>query len=194
MTLVSRRGLFALAAAAPLAAPRLSHAQVSGVTLADTMAADSRFSRFLDLVTRASAIDEFRMAAPRTVFAPVDSAFAGAPAGLLQQMQGNSGSGNNTGDVDRVRVLALIQNHIVTGNLAAAEPAGAGRRLRTLNGGDIEISGTAAGMTVANPSPVTQPGTLGVAGANVAVPARVIAGPIQASNGIIYPVDQLIWP
>jgi uncharacterized surface protein with fasciclin (FAS1) repeats len=194
MTLVSRRGLFALATAAPLAMPRLVHAQAPNATLADTMAGDRRFSRFLDLVTRASATDEFRMAAPRTVFAPVDVAFTNAPAGLLKALLGNSGSGNNTGDVDRVRILALIRNHIVTGSLAAAEPAGTGRRLRTLNGGEIELAGAGTGMTVTNPSPVTQPGTLGVAGANVALPAKVVGGPILASNGILYPVDQLIWP
>jgi uncharacterized surface protein with fasciclin (FAS1) repeats len=49
-------------------------------------------------------------------------------------------------------------------------------------------------MTIANPSPVTQPGTFGVAGANVGVPARIVGGPVQASNGVLYAVDQLIWP
>ena len=195
MTLVPRRSLLALSAAASAAVgmPHLARAQ-SQTTLADTMAGDNRFARFLDVVTRASAVEEFRQAAPRTVFAPVDGAFLNAPQGLLQDLLGNSGSGNNQNDVERVRVMALIQNHIVPGSFSETQLAGADRRLRTLNGGDIQLSGTGSGMSVRNPAPMTQLGAFGAAGAQAASPARVVGGPIMASNGMIYPIDQIIWP
>ncbi len=195
MTLFRRRGFFVLGAAATAtrAAPRLARAQ-SAATLADTMAGDNRFSRFLDVVTRASAVDEFRQPAQLTVFAPVDQAFQNAPAGILQDLLGNSSSGNNVNDVERTRVLALIRNHIVPGAFTQADLTGADRRLRTLNGGDLQIASTGSTMTVRNPAPAMQPGALGAAGAQAASPARLVGGPIMASNGVIYPVDQIIWP
>ena len=96
MTPIQRRGFLALGplAAGSLVAPRVLRAQ-SLATIADTMAGDTRFSRFLDMITRVSAVEQFRQAAPMTVFAPVDQAFLGAPAGLLQDLLGNQTGGQS---------------------------------------------------------------------------------------------------
>ncbi|MDO9501931.1 fasciclin domain-containing protein [Falsiroseomonas sp.] len=195
-----RRGFMmigGLAAAGSLAAPGVLRAQSvpPTATLADTMAADSRFSRFLDLITRAGMVEDFRSAQPLTVFAPTDAAFAGAPANLLQQLLGTSSAGGSQESVDRQRLGALINYHIVPGAFRASELMGTERRLRTRNGADISITGTAESVQISNPAPAQQIAGFGAAGANVnSQPARVVSPNIVASNGVIHAVDQLMWP
>ena len=196
MTSIQRRVFFTLGsvAAGSLAAPRLLHAQAR--TIADTLAGDQRFSRFLDVITRASLVDGFRQPAAMTVFAPVDQAFLGAPAGLMQDLLGKSGgSGNDTGDAERDRVAALVNYHVVPGAFTLQQLAGSDRRVRTVNGGDLQISANGSELTVRNPAPAQQLGSPGAAGAQMSAgPAQLVGSPIQASNGIIYPVSQILWP
>jgi uncharacterized surface protein with fasciclin (FAS1) repeats len=196
MIAMRRRGLLALGSftAGSLAAPHLLRAQALA-TIADTMAGDSRFSRFLDIVSRASAVDQFRQAAPMTVFAPVDQAFLGAPAGLLQDLIGNQPAGQGGVNPERGRLEALINYHIVPGAFTLQQLTGNDRRLRTVNGGDIQISSNGTELTVVNPAPAQQLGSFGAAGAQMsASPARLVGGPVQASNGVIYPISQILWP
>ncbi|MBW8269777.1 fasciclin domain-containing protein [Caldovatus sp. SYSU G05006] len=102
MTLWHRRGLFAAdaaglgAAALLLGQGRAARAQTvvappgstvvitpppaAGRNLADTLAADGRFGRFLELLSQAGLVDALRGAGPFTVLAPADAAFQGAPA------------------------------------------------------------------------------------------------------------------
>src|SRR3712207_1532558 len=115
MTLMHRRGLFALGAGAALAPAFAALAQTAitgtqpGVTnprnLADTLAADARFSRFVDLLSRAGLVDNLRGAGPFTVFAPTDEAFAGAPAGRLQDLLQQGGGQQSSPDPVRLRAF-----------------------------------------------------------------------------------------
>ncbi|WP_158287716.1 fasciclin domain-containing protein [Falsiroseomonas bella] len=197
MTSLKRRGFLAFGslAAGSLAAPAALRAQPqSARTLADTLAADTRFSRFLDLIVRLSAQSLFQQAAPMTVFAPVDQAFMGAPAGLLQDLVGTVGSGNTTNDSENQRGLALIRNHMVAGAFSPQQLAGNDRRLASVNGGDLQISGAPGSLTIRNPAPGTQIGAFGAAGMQAALPAQVLGSPVLASNGVIYPISQIIWP
>lgn len=196
-----RRGFLViggLAAAGSLAAPAILRAQSvpPTATLADTMAGDSRFSRFLDLISRAGMVEDFRTAQPMTVFAPTDAAFTGAPANMLQQLTQQAGSSSSgAATADRPRLAALINYHIVPGAFRASELMGSERRLRTRNGSDISITGTAESVQLSNPAPGTQMGGMSASGMNVAArPARVVAPNIVASNGVIHGIDQLMWP
>ncbi len=197
MTPIRRRGFLMLGslAAGALTAPGLLRAQ-SLATLADTMAGDTRFSRFLDIITRATAVEDFRQAAPMTVFAPVDQAFFGAPANLLQDLTGQSGqSGQNTDPRERERLLALIRYHVVPGAFTPAQLTGTDRRLRTVNGADLLLSSSGNTFTVRNPAPGQQMAGFGAAGLQVsASPAEVLGAPITTSNGVIYPISQVLWP
>jgi uncharacterized surface protein with fasciclin (FAS1) repeats len=196
MTPMQRRGFLALGSltAGTLAAPAVVRAQATR-TLADTLAGDTRFARFLDLITRATMVEALRQPSPTTIFAPVDQAFMGAPAGLLQDLLGQNQSGQNTGDVERQRLMALINYHLVPGALDQSQLGGGERRIRTVNGGDLLISGTAPNITVRNPAPAQQMGSFGAAGAQMsATPAQILGAPTMASNGVIYPVSQILWP
>jgi uncharacterized surface protein with fasciclin (FAS1) repeats len=198
MTSLKRRGFLAFGslATASLAAPAVLRAQTANTmrTLADTLAGDTRFSRFLNLMTVASALDDLRQPAPRTLFAPVDQAFANAPAGLLQMLTGQGVTGQNQGDPERQRLMALIRNHMVSGAFAPEQLSGADRRIQTLNGGDLQISGSPGAMTIRNPAPGQQLGAFGAAGMQAGPPAQVLGSPVLASNGVIYPISEIVWP
>jgi uncharacterized surface protein with fasciclin (FAS1) repeats len=199
-TTMQRRRLLtlgSLAAAGSFAAPAILRAQSVPPTrtLADTMAGDSRFSRFLDLITRAGMVEDFRSAQPMTVFAPTDAAFSGAPSNLIDSLTGQNESGQNRNDVDRQRLGALINYHVLPGAFRAADLMGSDRRLRTRNGSDIALNSTAEALTVQNPAPGQQLGGFGAAGLNLAArPARVVQGDIVASNGVIHGIDQVLFP
>jgi uncharacterized surface protein with fasciclin (FAS1) repeats len=196
MTMMQRRGLIACA---PLAAAALwlrpGFAVAQNRTLADTLAADDRFKLFLDLVTRGSLVEEFRQAAPATVFAPVDQAFLNAPAGVLQDLTGRNTGGQNINERERDRLAELVRNHIVRGTIApgsAGMPAA--QRVRSVAGRDIEIDSSGQAMMVRAVAQPDRPRTWGVPGLET-VPAASLAGaPIPASNGVIYPITQIIWP
>lgn len=199
MTSMQRRGFLALSALATggLAAPAILRAQ-SLTNLADTMAGDTRFTRFLDIITRASMVEDFRQPQPMTVFAPIDQAFMGAPAGIMQDLMtlGQGRDGQSSGDSSaRQRWMALINYHMVPGSFRSSELAGAERRLRTKNGADVLISGGSGNMTVRNPAPAQQISGFGAFGAQVsAEPAMVLGSETVASNGVIYPISQILWP
>jgi uncharacterized surface protein with fasciclin (FAS1) repeats len=190
-----RRALLAfggMAAAGTLFAPAVLRAQTRSI--ADTLAGDSRFSMFLDLITRASMVDQFREPGPMTVFAPVDAAFTGAPAQFLQEMSGRSEQGNNKSSVDP-RLSALINYHVVPGAFTSDELMGTDRRLRTLNGSDISFTSSGGQGTVRNPAPAQQIAGFGAAGLNVnAAAAPVVQANIPASNGVIHAIGQVLFP
>lgn len=195
-TRIARRGFLTIgtmAAVGGLMAPAVLRAQTA--TLADTLAGDARFSRFLQLITEASMVEDFRAAQPMTVFAPTTVAFNSAPAGILNSLSGNNGSGQNRGSVDRAGLMALINYHVLPGAFRAAQLMGTDRRLRTRNGSDISITGNADGVMLKNPSPGTQLGGLGAGGLNLsASPIKVVQADILASNGIIHAIDGVLFP
>lgn len=197
MTLIHRRGLLALgggAAAGALFAPSILRAQT--LTVADTLAGDSRFRLFLDLITRATMVEDLRQPGPITLFAPIDAAFAGAPAALMQDLTGENQRGGQESETPRRdRLMALINYHIVQGAYGPAELQGADRRLRTRNGGDISVTQQGGQIVVENPAPGQQMGSFGAAGFQVsAVPAQIVQANIPASNGVVHAISQVLWP
>ncbi len=196
MTLIHRRGLFVLGAAATgaLAMPNILRAQTRSV--ADTLAGDSRFKQFLDLITRASMVEDFRQPGPITVFAPIDQAFFGAPANMIQDLTGrNMEGGENRNEVERQRLSALINYHVVPGTFLSTQLTGQEHRLKTLNGASLGIQTAGSSLRLQNPAPAMQLGGFGAAGAQVsAVPAEVVQADIMASNGVIHAISQVLWP
>ncbi len=201
MSFLSRRyALLTLAttAATPLvslrAQPHRAH------TLADALAGEPRFARFLDLVVGTGVVETLRAHGPMTVFAPVNEAFTGAGATQMQLLfAGATGGWNQQAFNDsavRDRISNLVRAHIVEGSISAAELAGAGARGHTLAGGEISITSSGGTSIVRNPAMASQmQGFFARAGHQMSSePAQILGPAIPASNGMIYPVSQIIWP
>lgn len=198
MTPMKRRGFLAFGslAAGSLAAPRVLRAQ-SLRTVADTLAGDNRFSTLLDIITRISMVEDFRAAEPMTLFAPVNQAFTGAPATILADVLGGAQTGSqaSAGATERQRYVALINYHVVPGMFRVADLQGSDRRLRTRNGSDLQISATGNTLQLRNPAPSQQLAGFNAPTAHLPTgPAEVIGPETVASNGVIYPINQVLFP
>ncbi|WP_158291869.1 fasciclin domain-containing protein [Paracraurococcus ruber] len=194
---ISNRRQVLVAGAALLALPRLAQAQMRNVV--DTLAGDPRFNRFLEIIGRGGATDQFRGAGPMTLFAPTDAAFNGASAAMLQDLlaQGTGGSGGGTlsgASPDIVRLRSLIGYHVIPGIALTPEQMTGDRQMKTVAGGVLRIASQGGTIAVTNPAPERQSSTFGVGGLNVLPPAAVDGAPIIATNGIIYPVTQILLP
>lgn len=98
-------------------------------------------------------------------------------------------------------MLALNRRALLAGaaglGLAAADtPAQlvGDQQIKTVSGGLLRIASQGGTIAVTNPAPERQPGVFGAGGLNVAAPAAVDGPDIIATNGVIHPITQLLFP
>ncbi|SDB68967.1 Uncaracterized surface protein containing fasciclin (FAS1) repeats [Belnapia rosea] len=158
----------------------------------DTLAADGRFSRFIDIITQAGVTDQLRSTASVTVFAPVNQAFDVVNARMTELT--SQGSGNiNQNSTDPLRLRALIAYHIVAGSMPSSGLLN-DRRFKTVNGAELLVANDGSKIAVSNPAPEQQTGSFGAGGLNVQAPALVVGPDIIANNGIIHAISQVLFP
>ena len=192
MLSLNRRHLLAttFAGGAMLAGLRTGHAQTRNVM--ETLAADSRFSRFIELITQAGITDQLRSTASVTVFAPVNQAFDVVNARITDLTA--QGSGNiNQNSTDPLRLRELLAYHIVSGSMPSSGLLD-GRRFKTVNGAEILVANDGSKIAVSNPAPERQSGSFGAGGLNVQAPALIVGPDMIANNGIIHAVSQVLFP
>jgi len=192
MLSLHRRHLLAttFAGGAMLAGLRTGHAQTRNVM--ETLAADSRFSRFIELITQAGITDQLRSTASVTVFAPVNQAFDVVNARITDLTA--QGSGNiNQNSTDPLRLRELLAYHIVSGSMPSSGLLD-GRRFKTVNGAEILVANDGSKIAVSNPAPERQSGSFGAGGLNVQAPALIVGPDMIANNGIIHAVSQVLFP
>ncbi|MBV1799153.1 fasciclin domain-containing protein [Siccirubricoccus sp. G192] len=165
----------------------------------DTLAADGRFNRFIELVGRAGTTDQFRAGGNMTVFAPVDAAFDQTAFSRVQDLltQGTGGSGGGTlsgASPDPVRLRAFVGYHVIPGVALTPAQLVGDRQYPTVNGAMVRVASQGGAIAVSNPAPERQSGSFGAGGLNVMPPAAVIGPEIIALNGIVYPVSQVLFP
>jgi uncharacterized surface protein with fasciclin (FAS1) repeats len=177
--------------------------QASGVVgqrnVIDTLAADGRFNRFIELVGRAGATDQFRAGGNMTVFAPIDAAFDQTAFSRIQDLltQGTGGSDGGTlsgASPDPVRLRAFVAYHVIPGVALTPAQLVGDRQYPTVNGGMVRVASQGGAIAVSNPAPERQSGSFGAGGLNVMPPAAVSGPAIIALNGVIYPVSQVLFP
>lgn len=194
----NRRHLLAGAAGLGLVAvARPAAAQSRNVI--DTLAGDGRFNRFLEIVGRGGATDQFRGAGPMTLFAPTDAAFNQANAAILNDLlaQGSGGAGGGSlsgASPDTLRLRSLIGYHVIAGLALTPAQLVGDQQIKTVSGGVVRIAAQGGAIAITNPAPERQAGVFGAGGLNVAAPAAVDGPVIIATNGVIYPITQILFP
>merc|ERR1719272_1478590 len=149
-----------LAAAEPIAAavpaakslPSIVEAAVGAPQLS-TLVSVLTDPKYADILTALSGDGPF------TVFAPTNDAFA-AIAGTVATL---------TPD----QVKEVLTYHVVAGAVPSSALAPE-QSVATLNGQDLEITASAAGVTVNN--------------------AKVVAADVMASNGVVHVIDKVLIP
>jgi uncharacterized surface protein with fasciclin (FAS1) repeats len=121
-----------------------------------TAAVSGEVNPKVDLVDTLNG-DEF------TVFAPVDDAFAQLPAKTVEKLSKPKGAETLT---------TVLTYHVVPGQIAPDELAGTTQT--TVQGGDVEVTGTTDAMKIND--------------------ANVICGGVQTANATVYLIDSVLMP
>ncbi|BAT53272.1 hypothetical protein NOS3756_22310 [Nostoc sp. NIES-3756] len=138
---------------------------VQGGTIVALAGSNSSFSTLASLIRTAGLADTLQQAGPYTVFAPTNEAFAALPAGTLEQLQQPQ---------NRELLRRILQYHVVPGQLSASQL-------------------TSGQLTTADNVPVNV--KVDSANNQIAInEARVVQPNIQASNGVIHAINEVLIP
>jgi len=129
-----------------------------------TAANAGTFNTLVAAVEAADLVETLKGDGPFTVFAPSDEAFAALPEGTVEDLLKPE---------NKDQLAAILTMHVVSGKVMASDIAGAESTASSVQGADLMIDGT-DGVTV-NGVTVTQ-------------------ADIEASNGVIHVIDQVILP
>jgi uncharacterized surface protein with fasciclin (FAS1) repeats len=151
-----RKILLALAAAATVLATPVLAADIIEVA-----AANGTMNKFVQAVEAAGLTATLKGAGPFTVFVPSDN------GGFMKIEEGGE---YEQLIANKPRIAALMNYHIVSGKLMAADLKD-GMKLKTAQGGEITVT-TAGGLKVGG--------------------SKVVASDIAASNGVLYLIDAIL--
>lgn len=134
-------------------------------TISETAAATADLSTLATALEEAGLVSTLDGAGPFTVFAPVNSAFAGLGADVVAGLLAD-------GNADLLsRVLTF---HVVSGAAVAASDLSDGDTFTTVEGGEL---------------------TIGVSGGSVTVNGvDVVTADVEATNGIVHLIDEVLVP
>jgi uncharacterized surface protein with fasciclin (FAS1) repeats len=139
-------------------------AEVSEQTIVDIAAADGRFTTLVAAVQAAGLVETLQSEGPFTVFAPTDDAFAALPEGTVESLLLPE---------NREQLVTILTYHVLAGKVMAADVV-ALEEAETVQGQNVRIL---------------------VEDGNVFInDAQVIITDIEASNGVIHVIDQVILP
>ncbi|MBN8264144.1 MAG: fasciclin domain-containing protein [Xanthomonadales bacterium] len=141
-----------------------THAPHNATNLVDTAAANGTFKTFGKAIEQAGLGGTLRSPGPFTVFAPTDAAFDKLPAGRLDELMKPE---------NKQELAALLNYHVVNGRRSMSD-VGKWEKARTVNGQQAPI-------TLAD-------GKVLIDG------ARVTAGDIDSSNGVLHGIDKVNIP
>lgn len=166
---------FAATAAAALiasgAAQAADHHNESGKEMAaeanivETAKEAGTFNTLLAAAEAAGLAETLADGGPFTVFAPTDDAFAALPEGTVDELLLPE---------NKDKLVEILQYHVVEGETMSDALAGTTTTVTALNGGELEIDGTGDGVTVNG--------------------AAVTTADVDASNGVIHVVDEVLMP
>ncbi len=139
--------------------------RTGGNDIVSLAAASNSFTTLTSLLKTAGLTDTLQQPGPYTVFAPTDAAFAALPAGTLQQLQQPE---------NRDNLVKILTYHVIPGQLTASQLSGG--EVKTVENGSVNIKTDPASNQISVNT------------------ARVLQSGIQASNGVIYPINQVLLP
>ncbi|MGR8948540.1 MAG: fasciclin domain-containing protein [Gammaproteobacteria bacterium] len=127
-------------------------------------AGNKDFEMLVAALTAAGLIDTLKGDGPFTVFAPTDEAFAALPEGTLESLLKPE---------NKDRLISILTYHVVPGNVKAADVAQV-TEAKTVQGDSVKVTVNDSGVMIDD--------------------AKVLATDIEASNGVIHVIDQVILP
>ena len=126
-----------------------------------------QFPTLIAALQSAGLVETLQSAGPFTVFAPTEDAFAAALAAL------GLTADQLLADVDTL--TSVLTYHVVPGKVMSSDLVGADDlAVGTVNGAEVNVSESMGTVTINS--------------------ATVVAADIEASNGVIHVIDQVLFP
>ncbi len=122
------------------------------------------FQTLATALQAAGLVETLQGAGPFTVFAPTDEAFAKLPAGTVEDLLKPE---------NKEKLISILTYHVVSGKVMAADVAGM-TEAATVNGKKAKVTASDAGVMVDK--------------------SNVTGTDIEASNGVIHVIDQVLMP
>ncbi|MDO8860503.1 fasciclin domain-containing protein [Haliea sp. E1-2-M8] len=132
--------------------------------IVEVAAGNDDFSTLVAAVQAAGLADVLSGKGPFTVFAPTNAAFAKLPAGTVESL---------LEPANKQKLVDILTYHVVAGKVYAKDVVEL-TEATTVNGANVSITVTDAGVQIDN--------------------ATVVTTDIEASNGIIHVIDTVILP
>jgi uncharacterized surface protein with fasciclin (FAS1) repeats len=132
--------------------------------IVDTAVKAEAFQTLVAAVTAAGLVDTLKGDGPFTVFAPNDEAFSKLPAGTVEDLL-------KPENLDQL--VAVLTYHVVPGKVLASDIMGT-NEVVTVEGSTVTVKKSYGTVTVDQ--------------------AKVIQANIEAKNGVIHVIDQVILP
>lgn len=150
------------------------------------LAADSRFSRFVEALSRGQLLDGLRGAGPVTVFAPTNDGWGNIPINIRNDLLPMAGT------PDIVRLQAVLNGLIVRGEFLVAQNEGRVIDLTTRNGNRLRVDARRINAVTVDGM---GGGGFGAGGGSIgARHAEIILADIRASNGVVHVLNTALLP
>jgi uncharacterized surface protein with fasciclin (FAS1) repeats len=141
-----------------------SAAAAADQTIVEIAAGNEDFETLVAAVQAADLAETLSGEGPFTVFAPTDAAFEKLPEGTVQDLLKPE---------NKAQLQAVLTYHVVPGMVMSSDIAGKEMEVETVQGSMVEIDATDGVMVDG---------------------ATVTTADIEASNGVIHVIDQVILP
>jgi uncharacterized surface protein with fasciclin (FAS1) repeats len=132
--------------------------------IVDIAAANEDFETLVAAVKAADLVETLKGEGPFTVFAPTDAAFEALPEGTVEDLLKPE---------NKDQLVAVLTYHVIPGAVMSGDIAGKEMMAETVQGSEVSIDATDGVMVDG---------------------ASVVQADIEASNGVIHVIDQVILP
>ena len=160
-----RKSVLAAVAALFMTTTAAKAGEMAKADIVDTAVSAGQFETLVAAVKAAGLVETLKGDGPFTVFAPTDEAFAKLPAGTVESLLKPE---------NKDQLVSILTYHVVPGKVMSSDVTAKRTRATTVQGGELVIDG--------------------VSGVFVNSTAQVIAADIEASNGVIHVVEEVILP
>ncbi len=154
-----------LAAGVIVAGTVVSAVAANASNLVQTAVDADQFKTLVAAVQAAGLGDALSGPGPFTVFAPTDEAFAKLPEGTVEDLLKPE---------NREKLVAILTYHVIPGKVMAGDVAGKKLSVETVQGDDLAVDAMSGGVMING--------------------ATVTAADIEASNGVIHVINQVVLP
>lgn len=151
--------------ASMLAVLSFTSVSVKAADIVDTASQSDQFKTLVAALKAGGLVETLKGKGPFTVFAPTDEAFAKLPAGTLDSLLLPE---------NKPKLVKILTYHVIPGKVVSADLAGKIVKPKTVQGKKLTVNGKQGGVLVNK--------------------ATVTKADIEADNGVIHVIDQVLLP